>query len=141
MQPLETNAKQLTHRTFRAGHRLWASERFPLKWKEKREEVYYLPYLTMCCIISLCTLSHILAAAHAHYASGAGEGESGPSGGLSVLFMAGKPLREPIARHGPFVMNTREELATAFMEYQNDTFVKSKGSMVNFDGGGGGGEL
>lgn len=36
---------------------------------------------------------------------------------LRILLVAGKPLREPIARHGPFVMNTREEIEQAFKDY------------------------
>ena len=34
------------------------------------------------------------------------------------ILVAGRPLGEPIARHGPFVMNTREELVQAFEDYQ-----------------------
>ena len=33
--------------------------------------------------------------------------------------LAGKPLNEPIAKQGPFVLNEREELAKAFEDYQN----------------------
>ena len=39
------------------------------------------------------------------------------------LILAGPELNEPIARHGPFVMNTREEILQAFSDYQNGTFV------------------
>ena len=39
------------------------------------------------------------------------------------LFIAGKPIGEPIARGGPFVMNTKEEIHQAFSDYQNGTFV------------------
>jgi quercetin 2,3-dioxygenase len=40
------------------------------------------------------------------------------------LFVAGKPLGEPVAWRGPIVMNTDEELETAFRELRNDTFIK-----------------
>jgi redox-sensitive bicupin YhaK (pirin superfamily) len=43
------------------------------------------------------------------------------------LLVSGKPLGEPVAWSGPIVMNTREELATAFREYQDGTFIKSSG--------------
>jgi hypothetical protein len=37
---------------------------------------------------------------------------------LNVLLIAGLPLNEPIARYGPFVMNTREEIYEAFEDYR-----------------------
>lgn len=37
---------------------------------------------------------------------------------LEVLFIAGLPLNEPIARYGPFVMNTREEIYQAIEDYR-----------------------
>ena len=37
---------------------------------------------------------------------------------LEVLLIAGVPLNEPIARYGPFVMNTREEIYQAIEDYQ-----------------------
>jgi len=40
------------------------------------------------------------------------------------LLLCGKPLGEPIAWHGPIVMNTQEELRIAFEEYQEGTFIK-----------------
>jgi quercetin 2,3-dioxygenase len=37
---------------------------------------------------------------------------------LEVLLIAGMPLREPVARYGPFVMNTKEEIIKAFEDYR-----------------------
>jgi redox-sensitive bicupin YhaK (pirin superfamily) len=42
------------------------------------------------------------------------------------LLVSGRPLGEPVAWSGPIVMNTREELATAFRDYQEGTFVISR---------------
>lgn len=36
-----------------------------------------------------------------------------------VIFLAGQPLNEPIVQHGPFVMNTIEEVEQAFIDFQN----------------------
>jgi redox-sensitive bicupin YhaK (pirin superfamily) len=41
------------------------------------------------------------------------------------VLITGRPLGEPVAWSGPIVMNTREELATAFREYQDGTFIKN----------------
>jgi redox-sensitive bicupin YhaK (pirin superfamily) len=39
-----------------------------------------------------------------------------------VFILSGEPLNEPIAAHGPFVMNTRQEIMQAFEDYENGKF-------------------
>jgi redox-sensitive bicupin YhaK (pirin superfamily) len=56
--------------------------------------------------------------------------EQGPGDAVAIaaledsrlLLVAGRPLNEPIARHGPFVMNTVSELEQAFQDYRAGRF-------------------
>jgi len=47
-----------------------------------------------------------------------------PDDAVRFLLISGKPIKEPVAWYGPIVMNTEEELETAFEEYRNGTFIK-----------------
>lgn len=44
---------------------------------------------------------------------------------VRFLLVTGLPLHEPVAWHGPIVMNTREELRRAFEDFENGTFIQS----------------
>ncbi len=39
-----------------------------------------------------------------------------------VLVLQGRPIGEPVVQHGPFVMNTRDEIRQAFLDYQRTRF-------------------
>jgi quercetin 2,3-dioxygenase len=55
-----------------------------------------------------------------------GEGEgvliAAPEGAARLLLAAGRPLNEPVARYGPFVMNTEQQLVEAMRDYQLGRF-------------------
>jgi redox-sensitive bicupin YhaK (pirin superfamily) len=47
--------------------------------------------------------------------------------GIRFLLVSGEPLQEPVAWHGPIVMNTQQELRLAMAELSNGTFIKEGG--------------
>jgi len=49
--------------------------------------------------------------------------QAGPDG-MRFLLIAGSPIQEPVAWHGPIVMNTRKELQHAFDDLRNNQFIK-----------------
>ncbi|ANP35859.1 MULTISPECIES: pirin family protein [Rhodobacterales] len=49
--------------------------------------------------------------------------QAGPEG-LRFLLISGAPIEEPVAWHGPIVMNTQAELRQAFRDLNNGTFIK-----------------
>ncbi|MCK9380682.1 MAG: pirin family protein [Sulfuritalea sp.] len=48
---------------------------------------------------------------------------SATAGPARFLLLAARPLGEPVVQHGPFVMNTREEIEQAIADYRNDRLV------------------
>jgi redox-sensitive bicupin YhaK (pirin superfamily) len=53
------------------------------------------------------------------------EASAGPSGGRFLL-AAARPIGEPIARHGPFVMNTRAEIEQALQDLRTGHFIRDE---------------
>ena len=50
---------------------------------------------------------------------------AGAPGGGRFLLAAARPLGEPIARHGPFVMNTRAEIEEALRDLRSGHFIRA----------------
>merc|ERR1711924_280282 len=49
-------------------------------------------------------------------------GNAGGDAPVEVLILQGRPIGEPVAQHGPFVMNTDEEIMQAFADYRRTEF-------------------
>jgi hypothetical protein len=49
---------------------------------------------------------------------------SAGSDGARFILLAGRPLREPVAQYGPFVMNTREQIEQAIQDYQSGALTR-----------------
>ena len=54
--------------------------------------------------------------------AGSGDGSAEQSGAVEVLVLQGRPIGEPVARNGPFVMNTEAEIRQAFDDYRRTQF-------------------
>jgi len=51
--------------------------------------------------------------------------QAGPEG-MRFLLVTGRPIQEPVAWHGPIVMNTRAELMQAMQDLRNGTFIRAE---------------
>ena len=60
------------------------------------------------------------------YADGDGIQVTAKDKPVRFLLVSGRPLHEPVAWYGPIVMNTQEELKTAFEDYDRGTFIRNK---------------
>ena len=45
--------------------------------------------------------------------------------GVRFLLVSGRPLREPVAWHGPIVMNTEDQIRQALSDLRGGTFIKN----------------
>lgn len=48
------------------------------------------------------------------------------SKGARFIVVSGKPIHEPIVQHGPFVMNTKEQISQAMQDFQSNQFVRER---------------
>jgi redox-sensitive bicupin YhaK (pirin superfamily) len=53
------------------------------------------------------------------------------SSGAELLVLSGQPIREPVVQHGPFVMNTTEEIKRALEDFQNPQYIRQLSSGIN----------
>ena len=91
------------------------------------EETVPLGHTTLACVYEGAVsfgepATAVSAGQLAILADGDGVVARGGLGGGRFLLIAGRPLHEPIARYGPFVMNTRRELEEAFEDFRAGRF-------------------
>jgi quercetin 2,3-dioxygenase len=60
--------------------------------------------------------------------------EAAPTSDLDVFLLGGQPIREPVVAYGPFVMNTRAEIAQAFEDYQKGRLGSIPAAHADVDG-------
>jgi hypothetical protein len=60
---------------------------------------------------------------------GEGIGIVAGADGARLIVVAGRPLSEPIVQHGPFVMNTQEEIREAFEDFRGNRLVRARATM------------
>jgi redox-sensitive bicupin YhaK (pirin superfamily) len=61
-----------------------------------------------------------------HYGDGDAVAVTAETEPVRFLLVSGKPIGEPVAWYGPIVMNTPEEIRTAFEEYRKGTFIRPR---------------
>ncbi|KAJ1556003.1 hypothetical protein HK405_009118 [Cladochytrium tenue] len=91
-------------------------------------------------LMSFVTLSDTAADVRVENSAPAGEGEA------QLLLLQGRPIPEPVAQYGPFVMNTDQEIMQAFADYRRTrfggwpwdedavVFPREKGRFLSVDG-------
>ena len=113
---------------------------FGMSWSHGLSQDLLLAYHDVSDGGVLATLAEMAFASHCGLSVGLPQGPGGLAGRLfaeelgavlqvragsrpvRVIVVAGRPLREPVMRHGPFVMNTRQELMQAFVDFQEGRF-------------------
>ncbi len=122
---VEIPAGKVFHRTFKSDHTVFAyviagKGYFDPKKSPFSHEALGLNYFDMeppcACIDGTFVL----------YNAGSKITVSTDSDSVRFLLISGRPLKEPIAWYGPIVMNSQQELKTAFQEFHDGTFVKEK---------------